>query len=630
MRARNRSGRFNIPTAGLSPPVSLAPPTGRARLQRVCIAGCLAAIACLAMVRPAASAESPTLPLAVVWPPEGTTVDGDQVRVGGRTDPAATIAVNGKTLHVYPTGAFAGTAALKPGANKIVFRATMGEQTASRTRTVKRRPPLKTLPRSPIRFDPAVQGEPSEDMVVRPGDTIRVRVKGSPGAKATFRIGEGGTHYPLFPVASKGVKGFYEGVYEVKPTDRFTRARVTCYLGPQGKSRASARRQLMPAKITVRTAPFPETGRVAEDYGRLRAEPNHGAPLAAAPKGTLLNIDGRVGDSLRVALTPWLHGWLGKDQVDLVTDAAPLQRGVVRNLMIQDEEPHTVVRIALGHRVPFAVTPRSDPPTLELTLFGVENKLNWVTDRAPQGAVKAVSPIPANDATCKLHIDLRGALFGYRADYDETTFCLTVRKPPAVPTDPKRPLAGRTILLDPGHGGPSYGTVGSTGLEEKMVNADLCEILYRRLQQRGATVRLTRSGDADVSLADRARRAQQGGDLFVSVHNNSVSLDADPLAARGVGVFYYHPHSRDVAQAIYQRMQCVEPRPDPYGLVQADFFVCREITSMPSVLIECLFLSHPEDEMLLLDTAFNERNMEAVAAGITDWFGRAGRAAGAE
>ena len=66
------------------------------------------------------------------------------------------------------------------------------------------------------------------------------------------------------------------------------------------------------------------------------------------------------------------------------------------------------------------------------------------------------------------------------------------------------------------------------------------------------------------------------------------------------------------------------------GVVKADLFVVREITSMPSVLVECLFLSHPADEMLLLDKRFDERYMEAVAEGIADWFTEGTGAAGPE
>jgi len=568
-------------------------------------------------------------PLLVVWPPEGVTVAAPRIRVGGRTDPAATVTVNGKRLRVYPTGAFAGTCPLRPGENKIVFRAAGKGGDTVAVRTVMRRKPLRTLPKTPLRFDPDFEGEPSEDRIVRPGDVIRIAVKGSPGCRATFRIGSGRTHYPLFPTSRDGVGGFYEGVYQVRPTDRFVRARVTCYLEASGGK--TTVRRLMPARITVAARPFPDVARVKDDYVRLRAEPWSGAPLADAPRGAYLNIDGRIGRRLRVALTPWLHGWLDRDAVEMETGVPPLRRGYVRDLSVDERDGATILRVPLGVRVPFVVTERLHPPTLDLTVFGVDNRLNWVTDRATSaGMIESVVPIPSGDGVCKLRVSVRGGIAGYRGYYEGDTLCLAVRPSFAPPADRSRPLAGRTIILDPGHGGQSKGTIGSTGLEEKTINLDLCRILRRKLEAMGATVRLTRDGDVDVSLADRARLAEQGGDLFVSIHNNSIALTGDPLGARGVGVYYYHPHSRDLAYAVFGRMLRVEPRPRPYGVVKADLFVVREITSMPSVLVECLFLSHPADEMLLLDKRFDERYMEAVAEGIADWFTEGTGAAGPE
>ncbi|MBM3335337.1 N-acetylmuramoyl-L-alanine amidase, partial [Candidatus Sumerlaeota bacterium] len=346
-----------------------------------------------------------------------------------------------------------------------------------------------------------------------------------------------------------------------------------------------------------------------------------GAPLALAREGACLAIDGRIGNALRIALSPSLHGWLARDLVDIKPAAPPLRRGTISNVSVTDSDTTTLVRIPLGLRVPFAVTDRVEPPSLELTLFGVNNRLDWVVERAERGFIETITTLPATDGSCRFYISVRAKrLFGFRTYYDGDTFWLVLRHPPKPSSDPSRPLAGRTIVVDPGHGGASNGTLGSTGIQEKVINLEMARVLRRLLEKRGATVRLTRSDDYDVSLAERAHQAELGGDLFVSVHNNSIALTSDPLRERGVSVYYYHSQSREAAEAIYHRMLNVEPRPHPWGLVRADLYVVREITAVPSVLVECLFLSHPEDEMLLMDKAYVERDMEAVAAGIADWF----------
>jgi len=580
----------------------------------------LGGVALAFALRNAPAAESSAPSLLVVWPPDHEKVDGERVRVGGRTDPDAELTVNGKRLRVFPSGAFAGTCPLKVGVNELLFRATKDGRAKTASRTLTRPTPLESLPPTPIRFDPNYDGQPSEDLVVRPGDTIHVRVKGSRDQKATFRIGSSETRYPLFPTSRYGCEGFYEGAYRVKPTDAFVEASVTCYLGAARGKREAVAQMRTPGTVTVNSNPFPDAARAKEDYVRLRAEPHHGGPLLAAREGTYFCIDGRVGNALRVALTPTLHAWVARESVVMAENEPPFRRGVITDLTVEESETASVVRIPLGLRVPFLIRESPHRASIELTLFGIENYLNWVIDHTPHGLVETIAAVPASDGSCRFDIALQGrGLLGYRAYYDGTVLCVSLRHPLTASGQKERPLTGRTILLDPGHGGASLGTLGSTGVAEKTIDLNMARVLCRLLEERGARVRLTRADDVDVSLADRARQAEQDADLFVSVHNNSIGLTDDPLAARGMGVYYYHPHSREVAQAIYRRLQRVDPPPKADGLVTADLYVVREITAMPSVLLECLFLSHPEDEMLLLDKSFVERDMEAVTAGISDW-----------
>lgn len=83
-------------------------------------------------------------------------------------------------------------------------------------------------------------------------------------------------------------------------------------------------------------------------------------------------------------------------------------------------------------------------------------------------------------------------------------------------------LQVRTIVLDPGHGGQDPGAIGLGGAAEKQLTLDVALRLKRRLESRGYTVLMTRSGDETVSLRDRVEFAnRQPTDLFVSIHANS-------------------------------------------------------------------------------------------------------------
>jgi len=572
----------------------------------------------LSAVGIAGAAEPSGVPLSVIWPGGGEQVAADRIRIGGHTDAGALVAVNGTPLRVYPTGAFAGTAPLAFGENRIVIRATKdGRETAVTRRVTRARPPA-VLPPLPIRFDKAFGGEPSLPMELRPDDIVRVRVRGSPGHRATFRIGSGPTHHPLFP-STVGPAGMYEGSYVIRPADQFREARVTCCLWAD-KAAKPAAEYLLPARISVPKDGLPKVARTREDYTRLRADAVGGAPIALARADTYLSVVGRVGERIKVALTPTLAAWVSADEI-ASSNEPPLRYGLVRNLVVTETDGLTVVRFPLGLRVPFSIDEAPSRAALSLTLYGVENRLNWIIDRTPGGRVETIAVVPGDNQACRFDIALReGGLLGYRAWHEDTTFCLALRPMPGRSGDASRPLAGLTVLLDPGHGGPSEGTIGSTGAREKTVNLRLCELLRRHLERRGARVAMTRTDDRAVSLADRCAQSDREGDLFVSIHNNSIDLTGDPLAVRGASAYYFHPRARPAAQAVYDRMLRTDPPPPPYGLITADLYVVREVTAMPSILVECLFLSHPEDEMLVLDNAFADRYMESVAAGIVDWF----------
>jgi N-acetylmuramoyl-L-alanine amidase len=83
-------------------------------------------------------------------------------------------------------------------------------------------------------------------------------------------------------------------------------------------------------------------------------------------------------------------------------------------------------------------------------------------------------------------------------------------------------LGVRTVVIDPGHGGPRPGTIGKSGLQEKEINLAVARALQKLLKEKaGIDAILTRDSDVDVGLEDRTVIAnQKRADLFVSIHTN--------------------------------------------------------------------------------------------------------------
>lgn len=189
-----------------------------------------------------------------------------------------------------------------------------------------------------------------------------------------------------------------------------------------------------------------------------------------------------------------------------------------------------------------------------------------------------------------------------------------------------KPLSGATIVLDPGHGGDEPGAVGPTGLREKDVNLAVARETERRLEARGATVVLTRTGDYRITLA--SRRAIVNAlrpALFVSIHHNA---DPDGPHAGPGGETYYQiasPDSKRAAGLIYEEIvrsfssheiawvgdtdagakyRLRSDGTDYYGILHG--------VEVPAVLSEAAFITNPPEEVLLSDPRFQATEAAAI------------------
>jgi N-acetylmuramoyl-L-alanine amidase len=192
-------------------------------------------------------------------------------------------------------------------------------------------------------------------------------------------------------------------------------------------------------------------------------------------------------------------------------------------------------------------------------------------------------------------------------------------------------LAGRRILIDPGHGGQFRGTVGPDSLEEAHVNLGVSLYLWGLLQEAGADARLTRAIDrdflteADSSLASDLRTRvwmadSLQPDILVSIHHNAHPL-RDP--SRNSVETYYRagdPASLDLGFAIHRHL-IRNLGIDTGEVRQGNYLILRE-TSVPAVLGESSYLTHPsvEDRLKLSET--QKLEAEAYFLGILEYFQR--------
>ncbi|WP_054694983.1 N-acetylmuramoyl-L-alanine amidase [Syntrophomonas palmitatica] len=177
------------------------------------------------------------------------------------------------------------------------------------------------------------------------------------------------------------------------------------------------------------------------------------------------------------------------------------------------------------------------------------------------------------------------------------------------------------VVLDPGHGGNEVGAL-KFELKEKELNLPIALKVGEILKERGVEVAYTHSDDSTVSLDERCQIANRlNPALFVSIHNNS-STKSD---TQGTETYYYAPadnpdlfmmldERKALATCIQESMTRIVGRPDK-GVKTANFAVLRG-TIMPSVLVECMFISNQDENQLIRQTYYQNLCAQAIAEGI--------------
>lgn len=206
------------------------------------------------------------------------------------------------------------------------------------------------------------------------------------------------------------------------------------------------------------------------------------------------------------------------------------------------------------------------------------------------------------------------------------------------------PLAGQTIVLDAGHGGPDGGAVSKQGVIEKDINLAVALYLRDYLQQAGAIVVMTREVDRDLAEPDtkgyskrktedlkkRVRFIEeQQAKMLVSIHMNSIPSPR----WRGAQTFFYlnNGNSANLADLIQDELRRNLENTDRVAKQSDKPVYVLEALKIPAVLVEVGFLSNPEEAALLGDDKYQRKVAASIYQGILRYTaGEKGKTKGAD
>lgn len=183
----------------------------------------------------------------------------------------------------------------------------------------------------------------------------------------------------------------------------------------------------------------------------------------------------------------------------------------------------------------------------------------------------------------------------------------------------------KVIMLDSGHGGWDPGKTGVGGSDEKHINLEIANYLQGFLEEGGAIVIISRNSDEALGKTKKIdmneRRAiadESKADILISIHQNAFPQ----ISAKGAQVFYYNGSVEGelLAKKIQDRLvKEVDPNNKRVAKANTDYYILKKM-EMPAAIVECGFISNPQEEQLLNDPEYRKKVAWAIYLGIVDYF----------
>lgn len=195
------------------------------------------------------------------------------------------------------------------------------------------------------------------------------------------------------------------------------------------------------------------------------------------------------------------------------------------------------------------------------------------------------------------------------------------------------PVSGKTIVVDAGHGVPDEGAESSNGTTEAETNLKIALKVQNLLEQSGCTVILTRSDENAIydidskslkqkKISDIHNRVKIGNDssadAFVSIHLNKIPQQQYD----GWQTFYKEgsEEGRKLAVSIQDSLgKAIQKDNNRIAKSIENIYIIKHV-EIPISIVECGFLSNPEEEKMLLDNDYQDKLAWGIYNGIINYF----------
>ena len=561
--------------------------------------------------------------------PTSTNTSDNATYILGVSDPTVPVEIDGRRISRTKDGYFSYYTTLETGGN--TFNITSGGKASGFTITKKQTSTAFVPPKELETFE-ITECKPSKTTWISQGDTIEVSCSAPSGSKVTAQVG--GITVDLKPTMySATTSKNYREVYKGSMT-------ITALFAPDGgeaelgtlifratKNGKSAEKRIAPVVQLGKGALI--YAEVKNDYSYFKTEYDSSFYDDPTPQqiGMRDYIVGYVGGYYKLRS----GYYVSEDDVKVVRDDALYDNKIltvtveanVKNTT-NNKDNFTDIRFGVIENIP--VTAEVISGRLVVTLHNTDSTIlpEVVISRNP--LIEAAECYISEEGNPTYEFILRNSenFYGFNTVYDDGFAILRLNNPQSLSHGDK-PLSGKTIILDAGHGGDDIGAPGPSGINSGLNEADLNLAITLELRDAlaglGANVVMTRTDDSTLDLYSRIDiMASMIPDLAISIHHNSVANLANAQKTRGYLGLYSSDAGVMLAEAVADTVTSRlsrQKRPTSYQMLA----VARN-HRFPSTLCEMSFICNIEEFQWTVSPGNYKRSADAVAEGVLEFYRR--------
>ncbi len=590
------------------------------------------------------SSEGPLLNVA--YPPEQLLYYyGNSLFVFGTTQSFSPVdvMVNGEPVEIFDprTGNFLTMVDIPRGEEfTVLVEAVDANGKTAVERNILYPAPWQAMPDKPLTIHSTFL-IPGENQVLRIGDILRVAFQGSPGGEASFWIGDSSNRFSMtelaYPAGPPGEGGIYVRSFtadEQLISDKGTSGPMSITVSLVKDEEEVI--QKLPGSVTFYSEPHYKIVEVREEdklknrgwlymiqgnavqvsSGTLGGAGYYTSVVRYLVEGTRYEAVGMSGNYYRVNLYGNEEFLIHVDMVSVLEGKKVLEP-VLSKIEMTETGDKIMIVLNTSERFPFLIEDGKD--RLEVEMYGMRADDNLILPDLI-GQIRDLQLEPNNSEhsdSMKLIIESDYNIAGFRGRWIGNNLIIDIFKPPVVDVD--NPLKGKTIIIDPGHGGEDTGAIGPGDIHEKDVVLPMSFYLKEMLEEEGANVIMTRSEDVFINLYDRPEQIDQyNADFFISIHVNAHAHNAQATEIHGLMTLYNYAHNEELAEIMLSTMDELTELP-AFRTWRRNIAVTRH-PHIPGVLVEAGYLMHPEDNWYILHPRGQKDLAAAMKEGIKKYF----------